>query len=49
MAQVMFKTGIKGNLDETDIIDAICQQIFSQVCTTLNCIFKFHLQLCKWN
>lgn len=24
MAQVMFKTGIKGNLDETDIIDAIC-------------------------
>lgn len=24
MAQVMFKTDIKGNLDETDIIDAIC-------------------------
>ena len=24
MAQVMFKTGIKGTLDEIDIIDAIC-------------------------
>lgn len=36
MAQVMFKTDIKGNLDATDVIDAICHDpdTDSDICST---------------